>query len=1090
MVNAIPAPTTVSLRDAMADPAFRARAAQTFEEDLPHHPSRLGDLMWACYQAFPQEATWLDRSILATTNANTAERFEDTTQRAALYFKLATRLRTRFELQDRVGDLTDAVTSYRRALDLTPESHHERTRRLNDLGTSLMERYRRIGELCDLEEAIVAYQRLAEAVPDRHFLKPLALGNYGAALRDRFLRIRSQADLDLAISVYSRAVEMSPDGHPEKPSLLCSLGNSLRTRFEQNEKADVALLERALALHRHATALTRPDNPDRSEWLDGLGVALLTHFEHTGQLASLEEAIVAHRQATELSPPDSNAQRRRLTHLGLSLLRHFERTGELEDIQQAILVQRRAVELTPDDHPDKALCFNNLGISFLRRFERTLDGEDIDNAVETLKRALDGIPDGHPEQPTMDLNLGNAFLLRYERTGVVSDHDRSLPVLKRAVELAREGQPNLIMLYNSLACCLVHQYLRTNDTDLLSDAISIFRKGAEFSTQSDPFLSVSLKNLASAQRLLFESTHDQAHFEAAYQSFMASASLSFGLPTEHMQSAMRCISMLTAYPEFSSTKRLLSAYSRVVGILPEVVWLGHGINRRYDESAKYGEIVSAAVAAAISAGAMEQAVEWLEAGRSVIWSQLLSLRTPLDELRDAQPDLAGALETTRAHLQQSVHTTLALDADAIPSAGGASGLTVNPTADRHRSLVAQYEKLLEKIRRCTGFENFLRPQKVSSLIPAPALMSGPVVFINVHLSRCDAVVITSSGHIKLVPLSELSYIRAKKLCKLWGEHALGGGGHSRAIIRLGDPEWDRNMVKVYLGHMWSWIVKPILSALDLISLSLQGENARLPHVTWCPTGPLMQLPLHAAGLYGEPNRQRVYDCVVSSYTPSLSALKRSYDSLDVTGSLRDVLIVTQPSAPGQTPIPAAAQEGARLADTLDTLGASSKWINEEFATARRVRSVVGRYPWVHFACHGSQNQDNPTSSAFELYDGPLTLSDLMSMMSNDAELAFLSACQTAVGDGKVPEESAHLAAGMLAVGFKGVVATMWSIQDDDAPIIVAAYYKELTTLRTKEMIEMKGTGSAYALHEATRVLREAVDEGSFMRWIPFVHFGV
>ena len=38
----------------------------------------------------------------------------------------------------------------------------------------------------------------------------------------------------------------------------------------------------------------------------------------------------------------------------------------------------------------------------------------------------------------------------------------------------------------------------------------------------------------------------------------------------------------------------------------------------------------------------------------------------------------------------------------------------------------------------------------------------------------------------------------------------------------------------------------------------------------------------------------------------------------------------------------------------------------------------------------------------------------------------MNACHTAVGDKKVPEESVSLDAGMLAVGFEGVVATMWS----------------------------------------------------------------
>lgn len=52
---------------------------------------------------------------------------------------------------------------------------------------------------------------------------------------------------------------------------------------------------------------------------------------------------------------------------------------------------------------------------------------------------------------------------------------------------------------------------------------------------------------------------------------------------------------------------------------------------------------------------------------------------------------------------------------------------------------------------------------------------------------------------------------------------------------------------------------------------------------------------------------------------------------------------------------------------------------------------------------------------------------LPSPSPNAQELAFLSACQTAVGDGTIPEESMRLAASMLAVGFKGVIATQGSI---------------------------------------------------------------
>lgn len=118
------------------------------------------------------------------------------------------------------------------------------------------------------------------------------------------------------------------------------------------------------------------------------------------------------------------------------------------------------------------------------------------------------------------------------------------------------------------------------------------------------------------------------------------------------------------------------------------------------------------------------------------------------------------------------------------------------------------------------------------------------------------------------------------------------------------------------------------------------------------------------------------------------------------------------------------------------------------------------------------------------------MSRLMGTAAKDAELVFLSACQTAVGDENNSEESMHLAAGMLAVGFKGVIATMWSIEDRDAPIIVEAYYKKLPELRKAGDIAKGYMGAAYALHEAVKVLRADVGERDFVRWASFVHFGV
>ena len=44
-------------------------------------------------------------------------------------------------------------------------------------------------------------------------------------------------------------------------------------------------------------------------------------------------------------------------------------------------------------------------------------------------------------------------------------------------------------------------------------------------------------------------------------------------------------------------------------------------------------------------------------------------------------------------------------------------------------------------------------------------------------------------------------------------------------------------------------------------------------------------------------------------------------------------------------------------------------------------------------------------------------------------LAFLSVNKTSIGDEQLSEEAVHLAAGMLAAGYHGVVAAMSSIRD-------------------------------------------------------------
>lgn len=198
-----------------------------------------------------------------------------------------------------------------------------------------------------------------------------------------------------------------------------------------------------------------------------------------------------------------------------------------------------------------------------------------------------------------------------------------------------------------------------------------------------------------------------------------------------------------------------------------------------------------------------------------------------------------------------------------------------------------------------------------------------------------------------------------------------------------------------------------------------------------------------------------------------------------------ILAISQPATPNCRPLAGTVDEVEQIKSCVRDI----TWLNGVDATVKAVLEAMGTHSWCHFACHGIQRLENPTQSAFALHDGPLTLHMMMSKSFFAADLAFLSACQTASGNEKLPEESVHLAAGMLTAGYRTVFATMWSIKDEDAPMITKGVYSQLLNSKDEDKIHDRFC-RACALHDAVRVLREKVEEKNFIRWVPFIHYGL
>jgi CHAT domain-containing protein len=257
-----------------------------------------------------------------------------------------------------------------------------------------------------------------------------------------------------------------------------------------------------------------------------------------------------------------------------------------------------------------------------------------------------------------------------------------------------------------------------------------------------------------------------------------------------------------------------------------------------------------------------------------------------------------------------------------------------------------------------------------------------------------------------------------------------------------------------------------------------------PRIWWCVTGPLAFLPVHAAGIYDNfstPNTN-IFDYVVSSYTPTLSALIFAAENHEASQEFRGLLAVSQPNTPGQSAIPNTMVELTQIQKqghdcSVDVLEGPE-------ALVESVVKGMQSHSWVHLACHAVQDAAVPTRSALLLHNGPLELSTIITKSFPNADFAFLSACQTATGDEKLSEEAAHLAAGFMFSGYRSVIATMWSIKDDDAPVITDHVYSHLFDA------ELDSTQAAVALHRAVKALRLQVGDSAFLQWVPFVHMGI
>lgn len=814
-----------------------------------------------------------------------------------------------------------------------------------------------------------------------------------------------------------------------------SQGSELLARFDRI--GDAAALAAGIDEFRAAVAATT-GRPQHGQYVGNLILALLGRYQRLGQVADLDEAITI-GEPMRLAAATGTGPTAELVPLLSALRLRYECQGNLADLDEAIRLGLRLTEGRSGRGRLRATVAEEVSTGLAARYLRTDDRADLRQAIALREQVLSAARWNRRRRGIQYASLCNLHALAADDSRRLLDIEQAIAAGRRAVALLHRRDRWQPAARTNLCLALRRRHRRRGDPADLDEAIEHARLAVALDRDDDPERARHRCVLAVAVYDRYRRTERPDELRAALDFARAAAA------EPHLPLTMRVplgLAWADMAAEAGRRDEAVRAFEQVIGLLPLLVPRDLA---RDDQEYQLGRWAGIAAVAASCTLADEQraepdraltAVRLLEAGRGVLLSQALALRTGLATLRDREPRLADRFAALRMALAEPAGTSTA--------EGVAERERVRAA---RRALATELDGVLKRIRDHTGLTGLGTTPSRSQLLAQSA--AGPIIVVNFSRHTSHAVLITPDD-LRSVPLPGLTP-------QAFADHvSLLFDATERTALTNRDRQQPLFDV---LAWLWDTIAGPVLGTLD---------PRDKPRVWWMPTGPLALLPIHAAG-YHDTRDDRVprtvLDRVVSSYTPTLAALADARTRAPAGGT-PGPLVVAMPNTPGATPLPAAAQE----ADLIHGLFPGSLVLRDAEATSARVRTELGGRAWTHLACHTELVYRAPSNSRVLLHDHEqrsFTISDIAALELPKAELAYLSSCNTARAPAKLVDESVHLAAAFLLAGFPQVIGSIWPVNDTVAFKFTTTVYGMLRATAPGQ-----APAAAPAAHEATLQARK------------------
>jgi tetratricopeptide (TPR) repeat protein len=569
--------------------------------------------------------------------------------------------------------------------------------------------------------------------PPGHLLRDKALHDLARALHFIcFNLLGEQNALAESVVLNREALMLRPPGHPSRDKTLSNLAAALRRRFE--DCGDVDLLEEAVRMHREVLRLRPLGHPRRDIALSKLSATLTTSFEQQGSFETVTEAIALGREAVDLRPIGNPLRFSALSNLAESLRARFIYQGFSVCLAEAIELYRERLHIMPEAHPLRGLQMIDYGEILLLAFQEHGDSCLLSEAIAVLRETLTLLPEGVLLYDRALHNLASALLASSEQSGDISLLSEAATLHQEALKLRPPGHPLRITSLDSLAdlYCRIEPVSWDKAHTLYCEALQICPQGYPLRAQLLPGIARCFLDAGSP---FFDPVQGISHLSEAYADNLTHITRRLRTASTDMGNVEATYASVTRHMDEVARSRydtlVLELYSQIIGILPLAANFGIDHKARLRPVVGTDRIARNAASRAVLDGRVSVAIETLEEGRGVFWTQTLHLRTSTFEgvPEDDREELLRLLLL----LDRATHGTESSELSAAPR---------ERELVRRRHLNEQAQSLIAKIRGYSGLNRFLLPSAFHAVFAS--LPDGFVVIVNTSEVAHHALILHQS----------------------------------------------------------------------------------------------------------------------------------------------------------------------------------------------------------------------------------------------------------------------------------------------------------------------------------------------------------